>query len=432
MDRLRVAYARVSTRKGEQLSALQLQLSWLQQQACDLVLSDIESGYDVAADRPDYDRLRQLIEQGRVAEVVATRLDRLGRNAAESDAFVALCDAQRTAVTTRDDGRLTMATPEDLLLTRLKASLAQGESMRISQRVKAARREGEAQARPMRRPCFGYRLSKDRTRMELDPVEAPIARRLIATVKDHGWRIATALTAFEEPIPIKTPCGLRHWLRNPIIRGALAYQQRDRSQPTRFLWNQHEALLSHEDYAVMQVVMTKNRQLWGSQGKKTLRALTGLCVCDECGHRMKYASKSFSRKVTALYCGYFGCALRYKPIAEERILDFVVPALAQQAAERLAALTEQAELPEVTALRRQIEALEAQNDPDLEGALECKRQRLAALNSAPQVNADLVRSIADPAWFDSLEYDELTLILHQVVERILISRLEPASVALKP
>lgn len=432
MDRLRVAYARVSTRKGEQLSALQLQLSWLQQQACDLVLSDIESGYDVTADRPDYDRLRQLIEDGRVAEVVATRLDRLGRNAAESDAFVALCDSKQTAVTTRDDGRLTMATPEDLLLTRLKASLAQGESMKISQRVKAARQEGEAQRRPMRRPCFGYRLSKDRMRMELDPAEAPIARRLIATVKQHGWRIATAMTAFEEPIPIKTPCGLRHWLLNPVIRGALAYQQRDRNKPTRILWDQHEPLLSHEDYAVMQVVMSKNRQLWGRHSQKVPRALTSLCVCAACGHRMKYASKSFSRTVTALYCGWFGCEVRYKPVPEERILDFVVIDLARQAAERLALLAHSAEPPEVALLRRQIEALKAQDDPDLEDALERKRQRLAALISAPQVNAELVRKIADPAWFDSLSYDELTLILHQVVERILISRLEPAEVALKP
>ena len=148
---LTVAYARVSTSSGEQRSALDAQIAWLQAQGPDVLLSDVESGRVIT--RPNYQQLRSMVERGQVVQVIATALSRLGRDATESDAFVALCDARGVVVLTRDDGRLSMATPEDLLLTRLKGSLSQGESMRISQRVRQGLKQGRAMGKPMRKPC---------------------------------------------------------------------------------------------------------------------------------------------------------------------------------------------------------------------------------------------------------------------------------------
>ena len=424
--RIRVAYGRVSTASGEQLSALETQLAWLRNQACDLILSDVESGRNV--ERPDYQRLRGLIEEGQVAEVVAVRLDRLGRLASECDAFVELCDQQRTAVTTRDDGRLTMATPEDLLLTRLKASLAQGESMKISQRVRKAREQGKRDGRPMKRPCFGYRLAKDRGSFEVDPEEGPIVRALLADLKTAGWRMQPVLERYRGRIPLNSVRALRSWLLNPTIRGALAYGQLKNHQFAEVLWDQHEALLSHDDFASMQVVIERNRMLWGCHGERTLRALTGLCVCSECGNRLVYIPR---RTHPSLRCRGDLCSQRYKGVREDSVLLFAVGALASQAAEKLAAMAETREPAEAGTLRSQIAALEKQNDPDLEEVIDRKRKRLESLLSQPQGKQELARKISDPRWFDSLSYEELTTVLHQAVERIVITKQAPSALALK-
>jgi DNA invertase Pin-like site-specific DNA recombinase len=425
--RIRVAYGRVSTASGEQLSALETQLAWLRQQACDLVLSDVESGRSVA--RGDYQRLRQLIEAGQVAEVVATRLDRLGRVASECDAFVELCDRMQTAVTTRDDGRLTMATPEDLLLTRLKASLAQGESMKISSRVLKAREQGKRDGRPMKKPCFGYRLSRDRTCLELEPQEAQVAGELLERLKLAGWRMEPTLREFQGRVPLNSVRALRSWLLNPTIRGGLAYGQLKNHQFREILWDRHPALLSHEDFASMQAVIERNRLLWGRHGDRTVRALTGLCVCSECGNRLKYIP---GRTHPGLRCGGENCSQRYKGVREDAVLMYATQAMAEQAAGRLAALAVNAEVPEIAALQAQIQALEEQADPDLAEAIERKRCRLQSLLSAPGGDQDLVRKISDPRWFDSLTYAELTLVLQQVVQRIEITRQAPTALALKP
>lgn len=424
--RLRVAYGRVSTASGEQLSALETQLNWLQNQACDLVLSDVESGRNI--ERPDYQRLRRLVEDGRVSEVVAVRLDRLGRLASECDAFIELCDRKGTAVTTRDDGRLTMATPEDLLLTRLKASLAQGESMKISQRIHKARQQGKRDGRPMKKPCFGYRLSVDRKRLELDPEQAAVAMELINALRDGQWRMQPILERFAGRIPLNSVRALRSWLLNPTIRGALAYGQLKNHRFEEVLWNQHDALLSREDFAAMQVVMECNRRLWGRHGQKTMRALTGLCVCRECGNKLVYIP---GRRWPSLRCRGDTCSQRYKGVREAELLLFATEAMAAQAAERLAAMAQVQDSPEVALLKAQIETLQAQNDPDLADALDRKQNRLNALLNEPVLDQELVSKIADPRWFDSLNYDELTLVLHQVVASIEVTKQVPSALHLK-
>lgn len=89
---MRVAYGRVSTASGEQASALRAQLEWLKAQEPALVLQDVESGMNTA--RVGYLELLGLVEAGRVTELLATRSDRLGRDAQELVRLVQLCDAK--------------------------------------------------------------------------------------------------------------------------------------------------------------------------------------------------------------------------------------------------------------------------------------------------------------------------------------------------
>lgn len=423
---LTVAYARVSTASGEQLSALNAQIAWLESQGPDVLLSDVESGRVVS--RANYQQLRAMVERGQVETVIATSLSRLGRDAAESDAFVALCDARGVVVTTRDEGQLSMATPEGLLLTRMRGSLNQGESMRISQRVRRGLEQGRAMRKPMRKPCWGYRLRADRLAMEPDPEAWLPAQRFIDALQASGWRMLPALQAHRETVPFRSVRGVRAWLLNPTLRGGIGYQQGKNHTFAEVHWDQHPALLSHAQFAEFERQVQQNRRMWGNNVTRKPRILTSLVVCAECGCVMKYIS---GRTIPSLRCYGDLCSQVYKGTREAVIVQFAIDAIRKHATERLAALAIQGEPPEARELRRQIESLQKLADPDLAPVIAAKQQRLEQVLTRPAVDGELARKLADPAWWDEAREDEVAAMLRAVVSRIVVARQEPIAVDLR-
>ena len=86
---MKIGYARVSTRTGEQLSALEAQVARVKAAGVDRVITDIESG--LSNERSGMNELLGLIDSKKVGEVVATRVDRLGRDASATDSLIILC-----------------------------------------------------------------------------------------------------------------------------------------------------------------------------------------------------------------------------------------------------------------------------------------------------------------------------------------------------
>ncbi len=423
---LRVAYIRVSTGSGEQLAALAAQRHRLQALEPDLILEDVESGLN--SQRLQYGQLKRLIADRKVEEVLATRLDRLGRDSAESDAFVRLCDLTGTVCRCLDDGVVTMATPEDLLLTRLRGSLSEGESMKIRQRVLRGLTEGRLMGKPMRKPAWGYRLSRDRKRLEVDPVDGPMALAFIECLRCHNWQINTAMKAFDGELAIKTRAGVRVWLINPTLRGGVPYVKKGNGRHERVLWDQHPPLLSQADHQAVVATLERNKQLWGSNHFRPQRALTGLCVCVHCGTKMRYIPR---RATPALACFGDGCIRPYKGSREADVLKAVVGALSDRATARLAGAADECEHPGAAQLRAEVASLERLNDPDLAEGIRRKQQRLKAMLQQPAVDPELEQKIADPRWFDLLEYGELTAIVQQLVREVRLANGEPEAIGLK-
>jgi hypothetical protein len=151
-------------------------------------------------------------------------------------------------------------------------------------------------------------------------------------------------------------------------------------------------------------------------------------VCGECGYRLKYIPL---RTYASLRCGGEHCSRRYKGTREDLLLRYVIEQLSQRAAQKLALTVDQAEPPEAAQLRQQIEALERQADPDLAEAVERKRARLTSLLSQPAADPELESKIADPRWFDTLSYEELTAVVQQLVNRVELTNGEPVAIALR-
>lgn len=404
---------------------MRAQLEWLKDQAPDLLLQDVESGLNT--ERLGYLELLALVEAGRVIELLAIRSDRLGRDAQELVRLVQLCDAKGAVVRTRDDGTLSAKTAEELIMLYLKAAMGQAESMRLSMRVLGGLAQGRVMGKPMRKPCWGYKLSDDRLRLELKQPDATVAREFLDALKANSWRMLPTWKA-NPHLPFKSVRSVRAWLLNPTIRGAIGYKQLKNHEFEEILWDQHDALITPEEYEEMRLRIARNRKLWGVHGKKVVRAVTGLCICSECQYRLKYIT---GRTFPCLRCGADNCSQHYKSIREEKVLRWVTAELPKVAAQRLAAMVDQSEPVEVALLRQQIEKLEALHDADLELVINAKRQKLEQLLINPNVDSELLGRIADPEWFKAASYEELTGLLHRVVDRIVITKQAPTALFLR-
>ena len=426
MGKLHIGYGRVSTSSGEQLSALEGQLRWLAEQGCEPILHDVESG--LVVERADYSQLLALIASGRAGVVRATRADRLGRDAPELVRLVQACDRAGVTVITRDDGRLSARTAEELLLLYVRAALAQGESMKIAQRVNAALAEGRSIGKPMRKPCWAYQLRADRLALEPHTTEFAKAQRFIRHLQESRWRMATTLQAHRDLAPFSSCRGVRAWLLNPTLRGGIGYRQRANHTYEEITWGRHPALLSHAEFSEFERVTSANKLLWGYNSTTIPRLLTGLCECSECGCRLKYIG---GRTVASLKCSGTLCSQLYKGTREDVIVRYAIEQLSQRAAERLAASVGAEEPPEARELRQSIAALTALGDPDLAGVIAAKEQRLELLLQRPAVDDGLVRKLSDRRWFDLAAADELREILQATVERVTVTRQEPTAIRLR-
>jgi DNA invertase Pin-like site-specific DNA recombinase len=421
-----LGYGRVSTASGEQLSALDGQLRWLAEQGCDRILNDVESGLNV--DRDGYGQLLALIEAGQVGTLSATRADRLGRDAPELVRLVQLCDRRGVLVLTRDDGRLSAKTAEELLLLYVKAAMAQGESMKISQRVMGGLAEGRRVGKPMRKPCWGYVLRSDRLALEPHPTEFGRAQRFIRLLQENRWRMATSLQDNRDLAPFRSCRGVRAWLLNPTLRGGIGYRQQANHTYQEITWERHPALLTHLECAEFERVTSANRLLWGRNVTVIPRLLTGLTECLECKCRLKYIG---GRTIPSLKCSGTLCSQLYKGTREDIIVRYAIEQISFQAAAKLAAVVGEDEPPEARELRQSIAALEALSDPDLAGVIAAKAKRLELLLLQPQIDVNLVQCISDPRWFDTLESNELREILQSLVRRIVVAKQVPVAIDLR-
>ncbi|MFZ9570183.1 MAG: recombinase family protein [Vulcanococcus sp.] len=422
---MRVGYCRVSTTSGEQLSALEGQVARVQAAGVERVITDVESGR--STDRPGLVELLELIDTRQVSEVVATRVDRLGRDANATDALIVLAGKRGVTITTLDGGAIEAVTPTGFVMARLSTTLAEMESRMLSLRI----RRGLEQRRKQKHPCrgkapWGYRINAERTAIEPDPLEWERAQRFLAELERCGWRMNTALDRFE-PIPLNSCRAVKAWLINPILRGGIGWRQQKNHRFEQVEWGLHEPLIHPTAWLPIELALEQNRRCWGRNSVSQPKLLTGLVWCPKCGKRQSYAG---SRSIPSLICRTRTCEARYKGTRESVIVEAVTQELAKRA-QVLATLVDEP-IPAVVELRSTIARLEALNDPDLEGAINAKRERLAALQSAPnERQLELARALADPLAWEEATPEELRAVFLDLVERIDADRGQVAAVHLR-
>lgn len=416
---MRFGYIRVSTPSGEQLSALDGQRQRVQNEGVDFLFEDVQSGRDT--DRPGYLRLLDAIRKGRCTEVVVTRLDRLGRDAAEADAFLAYSAKHGCVVRALDGGVVESQTPQGFFLSRLMTSLAEMESRMLSMRIKAGLESRRRLRAPIRATApWGYRVSEDKLRLEPDPVEFPRARQMVDLLHRNNWRLSQSIRDWRAqglgPIPLNSGLSLGRWLYNPILRGGIGYHHRTNRTFRETHWGIHTPLLTNGEFESARLQINANRRKWGRTVARVDHLLTGLCRCGHCGGRMIY--NGGKDRPPGLLCRGPGCAYGFKATHEAAIVPAVNRALSAHA-EQLCQMVA-TEPPEIERLRQEIARYEEYHDPDLQEAIETKRMRISELRQQPVIDQELLASLRQHEFWEVYSQQELRELYLLLVDHVLI------------
>lgn len=416
MGLLRLGYIRVSTSSGEQLSALENQRARIQAAGVDEIIQDIQSGRET--DRTGYQHLLEQISSRRVSELVITRIDRLGRDASDTDCAIAFCAKHGVKLTALDGGTIESETPAGFVMSRILTTLAEMESRMLSQRIRAGLTAGRTKHRPLRgRAPWGYRLTADKSALEPDPQEWPRATAFLATLASCNWRMNRAVDRWyaegRGPIPLNSSNAVRAWLLNPVLRGGLGYTKNAKHAYAQIIWDTQPALIPPSTFPAITHQLEANRRNWGQNVDRAPRLLTSLCRCTTCGLSMGYAG---SRRIPAVICNNRACTSRYRSTPESVIRAAIIAALTGRAA----ALTNliATEPPEIQQLRDSIAQLQALNDPDLTAAIEAKQQRMQDLHTAATPSPHQISLLSEPRTWSHLSDDQLREVFVELVERV--------------
>ena len=426
----RIGYARCST--DEQADALAAQVARLAAAGCDPVVQELQSGRD--NDRPGLLEVMAMVARGQVAELIITRADRLGRDAAFADQLIATCAVAGVKITALDGGTIEAATPTGFLQARLVTTMAEVESRMLSQRVKKQFEQYRLQGRHLRRrKPFGYRGNAEH-HLEPDPALWSQALQLIADLRRVGSfsGVAREMPGWCSWHPAGT--SLQAWFVNPVIRGHLGHMydpasgQGWNARWGQMLYDQHEPLISESEWQDLAAHLkrTRNRFSEGPQ-REARHGLTGLLVCASCNRRLRRNTSGAGEKLTAWWrCRHPGCTAK-GGIRETEATELVIKACVD-AATQLAVLAAMPldDDPAIAMKRRDLEQLVglAQRNASLEPAVAALRQEIDAMTSRPRVSPDvavLATMSNSPAFFSGASPEEQRGLFGLVLSSVVVA-----------
>lgn len=258
------------------------------------------SGTSVRA-RPEFQRMMADCEAGKIDVVLVKSVSRFARNTVDLLVSVRRLSALGVSVWFEEQNIHSLTQEGELLLT-LISSIAQAESVSISENMKWAIRKGFARGMEnTRRRTLGYRWQGER--LIVIPGEAQIIRRIFAGFLAGESRAATARALADAGMRSAKggmigTSSIGYILRNITYTGALLLQKtytqdpftksrrQNRGQlPQYLVEGHHAAIISQSDFARVQELLQKNEQEkrfpYNRTGQKY--CFTGLIRCGCCG-----------------------------------------------------------------------------------------------------------------------------------------------------
>ena len=420
---MKVAYGRVSSQRQADRGALERQeLALLNASGADEVICDVGSGTNTK--RNGYQRLCELIGDGRVTEVRVADQDRLNRNVQSDLAFFELCQLNDVRVTDLNGRELEMRTPDGELLSTVVSALNQHRSKLYAQKVRRALVESRKQGRPtVSQLPYGLRKIRDKNgrlvRIEIDPAKKQKARDRIKWLLEGNSITKCSNLIADHHGEVVSASALKRWYQAPQLTGRLAWLRDKKTGEYTQVDNKQsfEPLITDAQAEAVKQRLSQSRTLQGLAGKPP-RMLTGLCRCSVCGKKLIHRQ---SRKSTLyLRCGHQSCERRNKSIRVDRIFSVLQYSLPEHARALLPLLDRPKTDPEgVLMLQEEIKSLEAISGT--QGLIELKRK---AINELRKGQSDiptwaLIGSLRSPTFW-LMDDAKLNGLLHLFIDTITV------------
>lgn len=460
-------YARVSKKEQQRDGEAFTRQLWQLDRECKkypdrerLHFQDIQSGR--RDDRPDYQKLIQVIAEGRIDVLIVTRIDRIARDAETNAKIQKLLERNGVQLYEILLGRfLDWNNPHDWSYFIEAGVKAEGESRMLSARIKQTFEYHRAQGRfGGGQVGFPYRRSKEGF-IEPDPEAWEIAVKLILIyLEENGARMRTIIRLREELKYEKTQNWLTRWLNSPLIRGHSPVNSRNKNGAWKDITdydvveNTHVSLFSDPRLVgaeeQLAAILKANKRIKGAARSMQQYPLSGLLFCGRCGascHIKKAVDKKRGYSYTYVVCSdrnFRGknCGGDYGFHTSNRMVnthyseaeEAVIKAISARAKDLLAlskqeVIDQPKDTPQITALRNQIKNLEALKDNDLNDVIAKKTTQLNRLllensgNKIPNEKQELLLlQLANPNGWMLLSQSELTQTYRTLIKQILCDR----------
>ena len=396
---LDIGYTRVSSELTAQDTSIQRQIEDFTDVGCNLIIVERESGAS-AEKRSLYQAIIQEILDGTVIRVAATINSRINRNQTESEYFYRLCQMQEVKINILDEPELNSNSLSAQKIRREKAFYAEMESKVMGFRQKKANIRAEKNLKAIaRKPIFGYRFTPER-KYEVDWAKPDLSNvlgwrsdrpfatgELARTLIDLYLEFESQSQAFKRYKDLlrqlkpanpdliereiqKTLSWFGHWLKDPILRGAIAYGKykevyvgeklekikkiRAPKEEWRIHRGQHEALITPAEDTLIATILKNNlnrgyRAYSAKCDFKTPKTLGRIMRCCGCGQ--VYNSQSTNQKGNKYRFYYCVGRKEYRcnapGIGEKTFVDRLIVAIINKA-EELADILNDAELGTTT------------------------------------------------------------------------------------
>ena len=306
MKRKRVAaYARVSSGKDAMLHSLSAQVSYYSA----LIQKEPEWEYvgvytdeavtGTKSNRSEFQRMLADCHAGKIDMIITKSISRFARNTVTLLETVRELKALGVDVYFEEQNIHTMSGDGELMLTIL-ASYAQEESRSVSENCKWRIREKFSQGISNTTAVNGYKIK--RGIISIIPEEAEVVRMIFEAYLGGMGKNAISRMLNDAGIPAKHggiwyDSTIENILRNEKYQGDLLLQKQFRLDhlskkncpnhgelPQYFVENNHEAIISREDFAATQGRIARQAAFYDtSNTERGNYPFTGKLICDSCG-----------------------------------------------------------------------------------------------------------------------------------------------------
>lgn len=301
-------YARVSTEEQAQHGySINEQVLTCTNRAKELGATEvyvfIDEGISGATlDRPDLNKLRDIVAQGEIDIFVARDPDRLSRRL--SHQLLLTEELEKAEVQLEFLDFTWQDTPEGRLFYSMKGAISEYEREKIRERfVRGKNQKARQGGIPINFGLYGYDYSPE-SGVTINQNEAEIVQYIFNQFITYTSPNAITNELNEKAIPTKKNKGfwyrqvVRQIIMNPAYKGEWHYQK-NKKEPIII---PVPAIINPNAWQKAQEILAESRRLWAKRGKQDY-LLSGLITCTDCGTSMGgvYA-KYWDRKVRCYTC----------------------------------------------------------------------------------------------------------------------------------